>query len=214
MQPLRLVVEEFVMLSERKYWVLTLARGMVAVLIGGGIFALPDLARTLFLLPISVTISLILFAAYGILDGCLLIAIRRQTSIPVLRWTHGVQGVASLTMGALLLSLFFEHAKLMWFLSLAAIQAAFTACAEFVMAKHARKSNTRMWDYAATCVAGIFAIFYIYVRLLLTEQLTYGQVSWLIYAFLIAFGIAQCINAAGMLLQGSTGRRSTTLSNK
>lgn len=192
------------MSKERTYWLLTLARGFTAILTGCGIFALPEIARAILLLPISVG----LFAVYGVVDGALLIGASYATTVSAMKSSHCAHGLASMTMGVLLLSFLFEHADLKWFLSLAALQAAISACTEAILVKHARTRKIRSWDCTAAFIAGLFALAYVYVRLSLSHALTYQQVAWIVYAFLIAFGMAQCVNAARMLFQDSGDKRS------
>lgn len=187
------------MKEEEKFWFLTMARGLIAIVVGSGILVVPDLARTMLLLPIAVTLSLLLFAVYGLLDGAVVLVSSFTTTLPTMRWITRIQGIASVVMAGLLATVLFDHVRLSWFLSLATIQAFFTAIAEFVVGRHSATQQIRLWDFGAAAIAAIFAAVYLYARIFLADRLTYQEVSLLVYGFILTFGIAQCVNAMRML---------------
>jgi hypothetical protein len=56
-----------------------------------------------------------------------------------------------------------------------------------------------VWTYAAAGIALIFACIYVLLRVGWTDRLTPSALSWSLCAYLVAFGITQCITAARML---------------
>jgi uncharacterized membrane protein YfcA len=53
------------------FWVVTIFRGVLAVLIGAAILVVPDMTRTLLLLPVGVAFAVISLAFYGVADSLL-----------------------------------------------------------------------------------------------------------------------------------------------
>jgi len=110
-----------------------------------------------------------------------------------------IQGSAGIGLGLLLLFVVFEQVKLEWFLSLAALQAVSTGIGEIVVARHAPTHAVSIWNYAAGAVALVAAIAYAVVRIGFAYALQQRQISWLVYAYLVAFGVALCLTAARMI---------------
>ena len=185
--------------NDQRFWVTTLVRGFLAVLTGSAILILPDMARTILLLPLALAIAITGLAAYVVVDSTLVIVASFMPGSERARLAMRLQGVIGLLLGILLLSLY-ERVQLEWFLSLAAIQSFSVGVAEIVIARH--YSPTRrlwIWNYAAACIALLFCCIYVFLRVGWAERLTPRAVSWSLYAYLVAFGIAQCITAARML---------------
>lgn len=181
------------------FWFTTLIRGLVALLAGSAILVVPDMARTLLLLPIAVTAAIVGLAAYGVLDSTLIFISSFMVSTRLARTALRVQGVIGALVGILLLSVVFEQVRLEWFLTLAAVQAISLAGGEYVIAKHETQRVASVWNYTAAVIAGIFGCAYLIIRIGFIATLTHREISWLIYAYLVALGIAQCITAARMI---------------
>lgn len=181
------------------FWFTTLVRGFVALLAGSAILVIPDMAQTLLLLPIAVTVAILGLAAYGVLDSTLIFVSSFMVDHPRARLALRLQGIIGVTVGALLLSVVFERVQLQWFISLAALQALSLAVGEVIVAKHQKNRSLSVWNYAAAMVAGLFACVYLTVRVDFIAGMTHRDISWLVYAYLVILGITQCLTAARMI---------------
>lgn len=187
------------MKKDLHFWFATLVRGFVALITGSMILVVPDMARTLLLLPMAVTVAILGLAAYGVLDSVLIFVSSYMVNNPRASLALRIQGTVGITIGVLLLSVVFDRVRLEWFLSLAALQAFSLAVGEVVIAKHQRNRAVSAWNYAAAVTAGIFACLYLVVRVKFAASLAYRDLSWLVYAYLLVLGIAQCLTAARMI---------------
>ncbi len=180
------------------FWLTILARGFVALLAGSAILIVPDLAKTILLLPIALAVAITGLAAYGVVDSVLVFVSSFMVDSGKAKAALRVQGFVGIAVGLLLLSVVFDHVQLEWFLSLAAIQALCAAAAETVVARHASDRPVGRWNYTTAAIAFVFSAVYVYLRIH-ADDLTPRRLSWSVYAYLVAFGIAECITAARML---------------
>jgi uncharacterized membrane protein HdeD (DUF308 family) len=187
------------MRQEMHFWWTTLGRGLLALAAGSAILVIPDMARTILLLPLAMSVSIVLLAVYGVFDSILVCVSSYMAATPRARTALRVQGVFGIGVGVLIYATFFSHAEMRWFLSLIALQALVTSCAEFAVARHATTRAISRWNYAGAAVALIVALFSLGVRLFVAPQLTAQVLSLLIYGYLIAFGASLCLTAARML---------------
>jgi len=187
------------MKNEEHLWWTTLIRGFLALIAGSAIMVVPDMAKTLLLLPLALTMAILGLAVYGVLDSVLVFVMSYMASSRPARIALRLQGVVGVTVGTLLYLVFFNEIKLHWFLSLAAIQSLSTAVAEFMVARHSPTHATSVWNLTAAAVALVFSCTYFYIVLFVVDRMVPQDVSWLVYAYLVAFGIAQCLTAARML---------------
>jgi hypothetical protein len=157
------------------------------------------MARTLLLLPIAVVISVLGLAMYGTIDSVLILISSFMTESRIPRAILLGQGAIGISIGVLLLTVVFEQVRLEWFLSLAAVQALCAGIGEVSLARHSQAQSISRWNYAAASVAFLAGVAYMVVRLKFAETLNQNQISWLVYGYLVAFGIAQCMTAARML---------------
>jgi hypothetical protein len=58
---------------------------------------------------------------------------------------------------------------------------------------------TSRWNFTAAVVAFAFSCAYFYIVFALGDQLGPQHLSWLVFGYLLALGIAQCLTAARML---------------
>jgi hypothetical protein len=187
------------MKKDMHFWFTVLLRGFLALFAGSFILIIPDMARTLLLLPFAVTLSILGLGAYGVLDSVLVLVSSFMTDSEQSRMGLLAQGTLGAVFGILLLSIGYDRAQLEWFLSLAALQALTAAVGEFVAARHAATRATSLWDHAAAFIAFLTGVAYLVVRIHFAGNLTPRQISWFVYGFLVAFGAAQCLTAARML---------------
>jgi uncharacterized membrane protein HdeD (DUF308 family) len=185
--------------KEIHFWAATLIRGAVALIVGSAVMIVPDMATTLLLLPFAITISIVCLASYAVLDSAVVFITSFMVSSRHARLALRLQGTLGVTLGVVLLSIAFERVHLQWFLYLIGLQALCTAIAEFVVARHAVTRSTSVWNYAAALVALLFVVGYSIISAMAEEALESREIAWLIYGYLIAFGMAQCITAARML---------------
>lgn len=191
------------MRHEQHFWWTTFGRGLLGILAGSAILIIPDMARSILLRPLAITVCILSLAAYGVADSILVCVSSYMAATPRARFALRLQGAAGILLGVLLYATLYEKAELHWFLSLIAVQSLVTAIAEFAVARHATTRSISSWNYAAGAVALLAAVAYGYVRLTLASSLTAQQLSSLIYSYLIAFGASLCLTAARMLYTGA-----------
>jgi hypothetical protein len=182
------------------FWITVLTRGLVALLAGSAILIVPDMARTILLLPIAVAVAIAGLAGYGVFDSVLIFISSFMAQTPRVRTALRVQGLIGVTISLLLLSVVYNQVQLKWFLSLAALQSLSAGISETVVARHtAANRAVSHWNYAAAVIAFVFAAVYAFIRIRWADLLSPRALSWTVYMYLLAFGIAQCLTAARML---------------
>ena len=181
------------------FWFVMLIRGLIALLAGSCVLVIPDLARTLLLLPIAIVISVLGLATYGVIDSVLVLISSFMTESRRARILLLAQGAAGIAIGVLLLAVMFDRVRLEWFLSLAAVQALSAGVGELMLAKHTAIRAESVWNYTAGLVAIVSGTLYAVLRIAFAALLNPREITWLVYAYLVAFGIAQCMTAARMI---------------
>lgn len=187
------------MKNDIHFWWATVARGGLALLIGSAVMVIPDMTGSILLLPFAVAISILCLAAYGVLDSAIIFVTSFMASSRVPRTALRLQGVFGVMVGVTLFSIVYDRVHLQWFLYLIALQALCSAVAECVVARHAFSRWISVWNYAAAMVALVAAVVYLLAATVLGEALSPRKISWLVYGYLAAFGMAQCLTAARML---------------
>jgi len=185
------------MKNDVHFWVAILVRGALALIVGSAVMVIPDMASTLLLMPFAVAVSILCLAAYGVLDSTIIFVSSFMLSFRSPRIALRLQGTCGVLVGLLLFFVVYNRFPLHWFLI--ASQALCTALAESIVARHAFTRSISHWNYAAACVALLFAVAYSVAAAVLGENLSSREVAWLIYGYLVAFGMAQCLTAARML---------------
>ena len=183
------------------FWFTMLFRGFIALFAGSFVIVIPDMARTLLLLPLAIVFSVLVLAAYGIIDSGLVLASSFMTASSTVRIALLSQGFVGMIIGTLFLGVLFDHVRLEWFLTLAGVQALSSAIGELLVAKHSSAHAVSIWNHAASGVAFCASILYFVLRVGFASALTAREVSWLVYFYLVIFGVAQCITAARMLYE-------------
>ncbi len=187
------------MKNDIHFWAATLIRGVLALLIGSAVLVIPDMAKTLLLLPFAIAISVLCLAAYGILDSAIIFATSFMAATRRAKFALRIQGIAGSIIGIILFSVVIDRVQMHWFLYLVGFQALGIAIAEFVVAKHGVAEPTTVWNYAASAIALLCGIAYLVPALLYGPDLQPRTIAFLVFGYLIAFGMAQCITAARML---------------
>lgn len=188
------------MKRDMDFWITVLARGLVALLAGSAILIVPDMARTILLLPIAVVVAIAGLAGYGVFDSALIFVSSFMGQTARVRMALRVQGLMGVAIGLLLLSVVYNRVQLEWFLGLAALQALGAGIGEAVVARHTAANRTvSLWNYTAAAIAFVFAVVYGFIRIRWADNLSPRALSWTVYVYLLAFGIAQCLTAARML---------------
>ncbi|MCU1323666.1 MAG: hypothetical protein JWM43_3315 [Acidobacteriaceae bacterium] len=178
------------------FWVTNLIRGLLALAVGSGAIVIPDLAATLLFLPFAVIISALCLSVYAILDSALVFISSFMLPSKTEAFTLRVQGILGVSFGVALLSLVYDKVHLHWFLYMIAAQAFFTAIVECIIARHAHTRGASIWNYAASIAALAFAIGYSCVAVTAETEREPREIAWLIFGYLLSFGLAQCITAA------------------
>ena len=187
------------MKHDEHFWWATLVRGFLALLVGSVVMIIPDMARTLLLLPVAIAISILALAAYWILDSVLVLLTSYMTDSSHAKIALRFQGITGIAVGVLLYRVFFLSIRLEWFLALIAVQALVTGASEFIAARHSRTHSLSRWNLAAAFVALAFSGAYGYLGVIARTQLEPQIVAWLVFAYLVAFGVAESLTAARML---------------
>ena len=187
------------MKSDIHFWTVTLFRGFLALMAGSAVIALPDMARILFLMPFAVAISILCLAVYGLVDSALIFITSFMSESRPVRFCLALQGASGMLIGVVLLSMEFAQAQMHWFLYLIAFQALFTAAGEFFAARHGLSHGTTRWNYTAALIALAAMLLYTTTEATLGSGLQPAQLAWLIFGYLVAFGLAECLTSARML---------------
>lgn len=181
------------------FWVVTILRGVLAILIGSAIVVVPDMARNILLLPFAVAVVIISLVVYGVADSILVFVTSFFISLRPASTALRFQSLAGVVIGILFASILFDRIQLGWFLYLIALQAFATAYSEFVIARHTSKKHGAGISYVAAIVALICAMGYAIAATVAPAELTQREVSTLAYAYLALFGVAQVLMASRML---------------
>jgi uncharacterized membrane protein HdeD (DUF308 family) len=179
--------------KHENFWITTILRGVLAILIGSGILIIPDLARTILFLPFALAFVILSLAVYGIADSMLVFATSFFTSLRPAKAALRLQSAFGIAIGVLFCSILFDRIHLEWFLYLIALQALATSAAEFWIARHTAREHGSRWCYAAAAIA------YIVAASIAPSTLSPHQIALLAYAYLAVFGIAQTLMATRML---------------
>lgn len=193
--------EVIAMRNDKHLWWTTLIRGFIALLAGSAIMVIPDMANTLLLLPLAIVVAILGLAVYGILDSVLVLVTSYMTASRRTRIALRVQGAVGVAIGICLIAVFSNNVQLSWFISLIVIQSLSTAIAEFIVARHSMTHSASLWNFAAAAFAFAFACVYAYVLFVQAAQMVPREISWLVFGYLLALGIAQCLTATRMLYQ-------------
>jgi hypothetical protein len=187
------------MKNDVHFWIAILLRGALALIVGSAVLVIPDMASTLLLMPFAVAVSILCLAAYGVLDSSIIFVCSFMVLSPSPRIALRLQGTCGVLVGLILFFVIYNRFSLHWFLYLIAFQAFCTAVAEAIVARHAFTRTISHWNYAAAGVALLFLIAYSVAAAVFGERLSSRDVAWLIFGYLVAFGMAQCLTAARML---------------
>jgi len=187
------------MKNDIHFWAATLVRGVLALLVGSAVLVIPDMATTLLLLPFAVAISILCLAAYGMIDSAIIFITSFMAASPRVRIALCLQGIMGSLVGILLFFVVFDKVRLHWFLYLIGLQALCTAVAEWIVARHAFTEGASRWNYAAAVIALLCGCVYTVGAAKFGSDLLPRTVALLVFGYLIAFGMAECITAARML---------------
>jgi uncharacterized membrane protein HdeD (DUF308 family) len=185
--------------KHENFWIATVFRGVLALVIGSGILVVPDLARTILFLPFAVAFVIVSLASYGVADSILVFITSSFTSLRPVRMELRLQGAFGVAIGVLFCSILFDRIRLEWFLYLIALQALATACSEFMIARHTSREHGSRWCYAAAGIALLCAVAYAIGGVLAPADMTPRAIALFAYAYLAAFGLAQTLMAMRML---------------
>jgi hypothetical protein len=197
------------MTKSETFWMLTLLRGALAVLIGTAILVVPDLARTLLLAPLAEGVAVLSLVVYGALDSALILASSFATPIRSIKPVLRLQSLAGAGLAALFCSVLFSRVQLHWFLYLIALQAVATSYAEHAIAAHTSRADGSRICYLGARLSLVAALVYGFIASVAFRSLTTREITLAAYAYLGAFGVAQILMAGRILyMQDRVGRLS------
>ena len=191
--------EVIAMKNDMHFWWTTLIRGFIAITAGSAIMVIPDMAKTILLLPIAVVAAILGLAVYGVLDSVLVFVSSYMASSRRTRIALRVQGAIGVAIGVCLVWVYSDYVQLSWFLILIVTQSLSTAIAELLVARHSMTRSASYWNFAGAGIALTFSCAYGYVLFFQAAQMSPREISWLVFGYLLALGIAQCLTAARML---------------
>jgi hypothetical protein len=168
------------MRNDEHFWWTTLIRGFLALMAGSAILVIPDMARTLLLLPIALAVAILGLAVYGIFDSVLVFVTSYMAASGPARLALRIQGAVGIAIGICLAWIFSEYVQLSWFLTLIVIQSLSTAIAESLVAHHSRTALTTRWNFAAAGIAFTFSCVYAYILFVHAARMTPREISWLV----------------------------------
>jgi hypothetical protein len=112
----RKTIEDGGVKNDIHFWIATVARGTLALLTGSAVIVIPDLARTLLLLPFAAAISTVGLAAYVVRDSAVVFIISFMVSSRIPKVALRLQGAFGIIVGVLLFSVVYDRVRLHWFL--------------------------------------------------------------------------------------------------
>jgi hypothetical protein len=181
------------------FWIVTILRGVLAILIASGILVIPNMARTILFLPFALAVVIVSLAVYGVADSVLVLVTSFLTTLRRVRTILRLQSACGIAIGAVLCSMLFDRIHLEWFLYLIVLQALATACAEFMIARHTSDRHDSAWCYVAATIALLCGAGYAVAAVVSGTNLSPREIALLAYAYLAAFGVAQTLMATRML---------------
>jgi hypothetical protein len=187
------------MKNDIQFWRATVIRGSLALVFGSAVLVIPDMANSLLLLPFAVAVSILCLAAYGVLDSAVIFVTSFMASLRIPKIALRLQGTFGVIVGVTLFFIVYDRMRMEWFLYLIAFQALCTAISEFLVARHAFTRGTSIWNYAASAIAFVAGVAYLLAATVAEPSLAPREIAWLVYGYLVAFGMAQCLTAARML---------------
>jgi len=182
-----------------RLWKATLMRGMLALAVGSAVFVVPDMSKTILLLPLAIVGSIFYLGIYGMLDSAIIYVTSSFVDPVIPKNALRLQGMAGSLIGLTILLYGIHLEEFHYFLYLIAFQALCTSVAEFIVARHAIDHRKSVWNYTASAIAFAFMLIYAVIGFSMAETLTYYDLTWLIYAYLFAFGSAEFATAVTML---------------
>jgi hypothetical protein len=195
------------MSTYENFWIVTILRGVLAILIGSAIFVVPDMTRTLLFLPFAVAFVILSLVVYGIVDSVLVFITSFFLSLRLARFALRLQSAVCVGVGILFCSILFNWIRLEWFLYIIALQAFTTAYAEVTVARHTSEKLTSIYSYGAASVALLCAMIYAIATFVVRAGLSPREIAYVAYAYLAAFGTAQLLMAWRMLYLGRHANR-------
>lgn len=181
------------------FWSINMVRGILAALLGLIFVPIPDMTRTLLLLPIGYALAVLGLALYGLIDSSLLLLSSAYGRSRLSRVLVALNGLVGIYVGASLFFVYYEKLHLEWFLSLAALQAFSAALGELLVARHAPTSQLTSWNYIGAGVALAFTVLYGVVRTEYASSLSPRELCMWVDGYLLAFGAALVVTSSRML---------------
>jgi uncharacterized membrane protein HdeD (DUF308 family) len=185
--------------KHENFWIVTILRGVLALLIGSGILVVPDMARTILFLPFAVAFVILSLAMYGVADSVLVFVTSLFMELRPVRTVLRLQSVFGAAIGILFASILFDKIRIEWFLYVIALQALATSCAEFLIARHTSREHGSRWCYVASAIGLVCAVSYMCAGVIAPSDIPPRQIALFAYAYLAAFGVGQTLMATRML---------------
>lgn len=177
-----------------RYWIATLARGVLAFAVGFFVFVVPAMARTILLLPFAIVLTILSLAAYGLFDSA--IVLMNVGNIPNKSGAsaHLIQGAYGLLTGAAIMFVVYDRMDLSWFVYLASAQAFVASVTEYLIARGTHREHGSRAVYLISAITFVFAI-----ALLLARGMNPTQLTLTLFSYLAAFGITLIVLSGRML---------------
>jgi len=181
------------------FWIVTFFRGALAVLFGLAILVIPQMARSLLLLPFAVLLVVASLCIHGAADSAL--NFFNSFAIPdrkggIASRLESAFGVAiALTMATMVL----DKVRVEWFFYLIAAQAFTSAVSDYITARHISEHHRTRWVYGAAAVSAMAGLASLAIVAFGGSDLTIYSMTKLIFGYLLVFGVVEMVTSARML---------------
>lgn len=182
------------MTAYSRYWIVTLARGVLAFAVGFFVFVVPAMARTILLLPFAIVLTVLSLAAYGVFDSAMVLMNVGNIPNKPGASAHLVQGLYGLLTGAAIMFVVYDRMDLSWFVYLASVQAFVASVTEYLIARDTHRAHGSRAVYAISAITFVFAI-----ALLMARGMNATQLTLTLFGYLAAFGTTLIVLSGRML---------------
>ena len=179
-------------------------RGLLAIVLGAAALIMPDMARSLLLLPLATAVSVIYLIIYGVLDSLAVLIASFFTEVNALRPALRIHGMFGICIGMILFFVAFNQVSLYWFLLLIASQVLNTAISELPNVELVRLHLKPIWRVGTLCLAVAVAVIYVLLALINSDHLRPSDIMYAVYGYLAMFGTIQVLLSTSMLRQVSS----------
>ena len=185
------------MKSFREYWTFSAIRGVLTMVVAGGMIGMPMLATGILPFPVLLGLTVDVLAAYILLDcGAMILLAVLLPRAAKGRDVLFAQTAGTLIIGGLLYAMVGERIDLRWLGALMAVQAAIAAAAEWIVARDTHQEYNCLSCYATAITLTVCAAGLPFLRVMDGQQTVV-----VLAAYVGLFGASQTAVGARMLFK-------------